>query len=206
MGIFLPKAFNVMDCDFSQLPQTRCYCSAESADTIRKAIGEMELCGIHLLGSGDFHYQTLFWLERMRKPFSLILVDNHPDDQEDAFGGQLLSCGGWVRQARALPLLRDVLWVREEKDAKKVEELQGSLYLSIDIDVLDRKYAATNWDQGEMSLDALCSIVRLVRSSGRLGGVDICGGISLAQGGSHDDELLNEACYRAILCELGAGR
>lgn len=210
--IFMPLSeqtrLKILDCDFSCLDGTCCYCSPESAALIRRRTAGMELHAVHLIGTGDYHYQTLFWLERMRSPFSLVLLDNHPDDQEGAFGGQLLSCGGWVRQARALPLLRDVLWVREEKDATKVkvEELQGSLYLSIDIDVLDRKHAATNWDQGEMSLDALCRIVRLVRSSGQLGGVDICGGISLAQGGSHDDELLNEACYRAILSELGAGR
>ena len=106
MPLFPQKSLKILDCDFSYLDGTCCYCSPESAALIRRRTAEMELHAVHLIGTGDYHYQTLFWLERMRKPFSLILVDNHPDDQEDAFGGQLLSCGGWVRQARALPLLR----------------------------------------------------------------------------------------------------
>lgn len=202
MEILLQGTFNVTDCDLSRLPQTRCYCSPESADIIREATSKMDLHGIHLLGSGDFHYQTLFWLERIQEPFSLILIDNHPDDQTDAFGGELLSCGNWVLHARKLPMLHDVLWVREEKDARDAWMPEGPLYLSVDIDVLDRKYAVTNWDQGEMSLDALCRVVKAVRASGRLIGADICGGISFGQGGSRRDELLNEACYSAVLRSL----
>ncbi len=203
MDVFQQKGMNVLDCDFSALPGTSCYCSPESAGAIRERIAGMELRAVHLTGTGDYHYQTLFWLERMREPFSLVLVDNHPDDQEDAFGEELLSCGNWVRHARRLPLLESVLWIRSEDDARGLEQLRGKLlYLSVDTDVLSGEYASTDWDQGSMTLPSLCSVVRRAAATGRLAGADICGGITESKGGTAHDFAINSACYSAILSSL----
>ena len=92
--------------DFSHLEGTNCYCSAESAAVIRQEIAGLPAAAFHCIGTGDYHYQTLFWLEKLQEPFCLVLFDNHPDDQDGAFGGELLSCGGWVAAARRLPCCR----------------------------------------------------------------------------------------------------
>ena len=102
----------VVDSDFSALEGTNCYCSDESAAQIRQAISGLPLCAVHRIGTGDYHYVSLFWLERVTEPFTLILFDNHPDDQPTAFSPDTLSCGSWVAEARKLPFCQDVIWIR----------------------------------------------------------------------------------------------
>ena len=93
--------------DLSSLEGTTCYCEEASADEIRRAIAPYGPSGIHWIDSGDYHYLSLFWLEKVSEPFCLVLFDHHPDMQEPAF--PMLSCGGWVRDALRLPMLRSVL-------------------------------------------------------------------------------------------------
>lgn len=192
-------------CDFSNLEETCCYCSAESADAIRKAISGMPVKAIHLIGTGDYHYITLFWLERIDEPFSLILFDNHPDDQPAAFGG-ILSCGSWVGEARALPFCKEEIWIRTAEDLRGAVAQSGAdglpVYLSIDLDVLSPAFAHTDWDQGKMALDELCEALTLLASSRRILGADICGGISDAQGGTPEDAALNAAAVSKINAAL----
>lgn len=188
--------------DFSALEGTNCYCSAQSAQHIRRAITALPLHAVHEIGTGDYHYQTLFWLERIEEPFALVLFDHHPDDQAGAFGEGLLSCGGWVAEARRLPLLRSDLWIQREEDFPALDTLPDlPVYLSVDLDVLSPAYARTDWDQGEMSLDALMAALRLLTLSRRILGVDLCGGITPEKGASPDDLALNAGTGEA-LCGL----
>ena len=187
--------------DFSGLQGTNCYCSAESAEQIRRSVASLPLEAFHLIGTGDYHYQTLFWLERIREPFCLVLFDHHPDDQPGAFGESLLSCGGWVAEARRLPLLRADCWIRDAADFPTLAGLpELPLYLSVDLDVLSEQYARTDWDQGQMSLEELLSALASLRSTRRILGVDLCGGITPQKGASPEDLALNastgEAVYR----------
>ena len=195
-----------MDVDFSYLEGTNCYCDPESAGTIRQRIAELPLNELHCIGTGDYHYLSLFFLERISEPFTLILIDNHPDDQSCAFGDGLLSCGSWVAQARKLPLCRGSVWIREYADIGKLAGVEGSIYLSIDLDVLDPEYARTNWDQGTMSLEQLLEICVRAAGNHRLLGADICGGLSPEKGGTPGTEALNrsttaalESCLRPLL-------
>src|SRR5262245_21806816 len=48
---------------------------------------------ITLLGSGDFHHVTLALLRRLRHPFNLLVIDNHPDWSR---GIPMASCGAWL--------------------------------------------------------------------------------------------------------------
>ena len=140
----------VVKTDFSNMEGTCCYCSEKSADLIRSSISRIPVNAIHFIGTGDYHYQTLFWLERLKEPFTLILIDHHPDDQAGAFGDELLSCGGWVTNARALPLCRKTIWIHDAgnacctHDRHKTEEpglisetgpALEAAYLSVDIDI-----------------------------------------------------------------------
>ena len=49
------------------------------------------------------------------------------------------------------------------------------VYISIDKDVLDEKYAVTNWDQGKMSMGMLEQILKTLVTEYDVIGVDICG-------------------------------
>lgn len=52
---------------------------------------------------------------------------------------------------------------------------QHSLYISIDKDALSPTYAATNWDQGSLTLDALKDCITALTTGHKILGIDICG-------------------------------
>ena len=102
--------------DFSDLDGTMCFCSEESAAGIRLRMNDgmfmVDAGGIHWIDTGDYHYLTYFYLEKLAGPFTLVLMDHHPDDQPSVFGGDLLSCGGWVLEAMEhLTLMRRVVTI-----------------------------------------------------------------------------------------------
>lgn len=188
-----------IDTDFSGLEGTNCYCSAKSAERIRHAVAGLPLEAFHEIGTGDYHYQTLFWLERIREPFQLVLFDHHPDDQPGAFGDALISCGGWVASARRLPECRNDLWIRDAADFPALDALPDlPVYLSVDLDVLGTDWARTDWDQGTMSLAELSGALRRLRSTHRVIGVDLCGGLTTEKGASPDDLALNARTGEAL--------
>lgn len=201
----IPKDPPIISSDYSELEGTCCYCSAESAARIREDISALPLEAIHMIGTGDYHYISLFWAERIDEPFGLVLYDNHPDDQPCAFGGDVLSCGSWVADVRALPCCRADARIR---DAAAAADFDAGLpvYISIDLDVLAPEYARTDWDQGSMTLDGLCASLAAIRGSRRIIGVDICGGITRSQGGTDADFELNAAAVSAIIATLQADR
>ena len=172
------KAFPLTNFGADGLEGSSLYCSEEAAARLRSCLGSIPLRSVHLLGSGDRHYLTLFFLERIAEPFQLILFDNHPDDQPGAFGENLLSCGNWVLRARALPFCRGAVWV-DGKGAlhRRGEDGAENLpsYISVDLDILDKRFARTNWDQGEMTLDDLLGRLHALREERPVLGVDICG-------------------------------
>ncbi len=159
----------------------------------------MPLRAFHCIGTGDYHYVSLFWLERVSEPFLLVLFDHHPDDQPAAFGADLLSCGGWVADARRLPMLRSDVWIRDAADFPALRTLPDlPLYLSVDLDVLSEDYARTDWDQGRMTLDELSGALRELTASRRILGVDLCGGHTLEKGASPEDLALNASAGEAV--------
>ena len=98
------------------LEGTNCYCDARAAAAIRSAIADKPVRALHWCDTGDYHYLSRFWLEKASAecgdaPFALVLFDHHPDMQEPVFG-DVLSCGGWARDAfGAIPNLSQVLLV-----------------------------------------------------------------------------------------------
>ena len=52
--------------------------------------------GVHFIDSGNYHYLTKFWTDKLETPFSLIVFDHHPDMQPPLFDN-ILSCGSWVK-------------------------------------------------------------------------------------------------------------
>lgn len=103
--------------ELSDLSGCNCYCDAEASDRIRKEIQAFTGKGLHFIDSGNYHYMTRLWLEKLQIPFRLLVFDNHTDMQPPAFGG-LLSCGGWIAASlEELPLLQEVLLVGPDEEA-----------------------------------------------------------------------------------------
>ena len=181
------------------------YCGEDAQAEIKKRIQNYDSEGIHFLDSGNYHYLTKFWLEKIQHPFSLVVFDHHTDMQASAFFG-LLSCGSWVKEVlETNPYVKEVCVVGPPKEsveqceaelASRVifvtqEELrQGKLekwedflngrkelpvYLSIDKDVLCLEDSRTNWDQGDMKLAELEEMIKQVFRNRNLLGADICG-------------------------------
>lgn len=103
--------------DLKHLSGTNCYCDEMAADKIREAIETLPLRGIRFLDSGNYHYVSRIWMEKIQKPYQLLVFDNHTDLQLPAFGG-LLSCGGWIADSlETLPELKRVILIGPDEEA-----------------------------------------------------------------------------------------
>lgn len=195
-----------------------CYCSLEGAEKIKQLISPFGPEGIHFIDSGDFHYITKFWTDKIKKPFSLVLFDHHTDMQTSQIEN-MLSCGNWVKDMiECNSCLQQVLLLGIPKNAERkiskvyqrkvtvydVDEIQnllfsghsipveGPVYISIDKDVLDPKSAVTNWDQGTLSLTDLQKALYTFLIEKKVIGIDICGEYSMIQ------DLFDEKCGAII--------
>ena len=113
------EGFEWLDC--RAIEGTDCYCDKEGEAALRKLIAAFSPYGLHFLDSGNYHYVTKFWTDKIRERFSLVLFDHHTDMQPAMFEG-LLSCGGWVKDMLdANPFLQKVLIIGvPEEEAVKV--------------------------------------------------------------------------------------
>ena len=191
--------------DLGGIEGTVCYCDAEAEEEIRRRLAPVAEAGIRWIDSGDYHYVTKILAGFQQEPFVLVLVDNHPDDQEPAFGG-VLSCGSWVKALReSQPMLKEV-WtlgpdhrIRGPEVHRELEEgiddllaaVEGKrVYLSIDKDVLGREWSRTDWSQGTYSLAELKGwLDGLLRLD--VVAVDICGELSPEKGATPEDLRVN---------------
>ncbi|WP_245256525.1 arginase family protein [Bartonella tamiae] len=66
--------------------------------------------GVIFLGSGDYHHVSHLLIKRMKKdlnkkPLTIIVIDNHPDNMRFPFG---IHCGSWVSHTAALPYVKHI--------------------------------------------------------------------------------------------------
>lgn len=218
--------------DLSGISGTDCYCDEEADTAIRKKIadaGTGTAQGIHFIDNGNFHYMSKIWTDMVQEPFSLVVFDHHPDMQEPRFG-DILSCGGWIKKVLnenkfignvvligvADHLVEEttphdkVSFIRESEIANHTFHIPHSapLYISIDKDVLAPAYAATNWDQGSISLEQMKAFIEKFAMDRKIIGVDICG--ERAQDFSGDEhhtvqeaDALNDRTNRELVEFLG---
>lgn len=103
--------------EFGDLTGCNCYCDDEAMLGIREKIVAFSEKGLHFIDSGNYHYMSRLWLEKVKTPFRLLVFDNHTDMQLPAFGG-ILSCGGWIAAAlQELPFLQEVILVGPDEEA-----------------------------------------------------------------------------------------
>ncbi|OWU99639.1 arginase family protein [Fibrobacter sp. UWR2] len=190
--------------DCTDIPGTDCYCDDEAVEAIRRRIAEAgvtDASGIHFFDNGNYHYMSKIWTDMVQEPFSLVVFDHHPDMQEPRFGN-ILSCGGWVKKvleenkfvqsvtligvadhlAEEIPPHDKVMIIRESeivtlegRSPDRVHASSHPLYISIDKDALSTDYAATNWDQGSLSLEHMKAIIEALAQGNKIIGIDICG-------------------------------
>lgn len=218
----LEKEYPGIRLELSQIPGTNCYCDDEAKKTIRKQMEQVPMeCRVHFLDSGNYHYLTLLWLERIREPFSLVMMDHHPDYKEAAFGG-ITSCGGWVREAlETFPNLKRVYLGGVDSEliqqlqplshritlfdihtplTELIEPQEGPFYISLDKDVMGEEYARTDWTQGAVTLQEVMGRLEEIYTQKKVLGVDICG--EKKENPSVEDKTINEATNRVLLHQL----
>ena len=169
--------------DCRHLYGTEGYCDRDGTLALKRMIADYPAEGVHFIDSGNYHYLTKFWTDKLETPFSLIVFDHHPDMQPPLFDN-ILSCGSWVKDIldhnnnckkviivgasdkliqavpkgyeRQVRFYSETTLMHEEgwQDFSS-GHINGPVYISIDKDVLNPASAATNWDQGSLSLSLI---------------------------------------------------
>ena len=180
--------------DLRGMEGTSCYCDPAAAEEIRAALAPYPAEGVHWIDSGDYHYLSTFFAERIRRPYTLLLLDHHTDRQETAFPG-LLSCGSWVAALQeADSYLQGVVSVGPQQEVEFLgsPDLKGPLYVSLDKDILSEEWARTGWSQGEWSLPELLPVLKsYFDAASEIIGIDICGALPIAKGARPEDLSIN---------------
>ena len=65
-----------------EIEGTVCYCDPAAEAEIHRRLAPGADAGIRWIDSGDYHYVTKILAGVRQQPFDLVLVDNHPDNQE----------------------------------------------------------------------------------------------------------------------------
>jgi len=174
---------------------TCCYCDPEGRRVIDGSL-PAHLPKLRWLDSGDYHYMSHLLALRETEPFHLVLLDNHPDNQEPAFGG-VLSCGSWVKAMQEEnPMLRSVLTIGPEGCPAGIpqgwlEKRSGErLYMSLDKDIMGPEWARTNWSQGAYSLDQVKTLMGTLLQQNVVA-LDICGELQESKGATPEDLRIN---------------
>lgn len=195
------RRFRWIDC--TDLNGVDCYCDVDARRRLEEKIASFSPEGIHFIDSGNYHYLSKLWTDKIREPFSLVVFDHHPDMQPTLFE-DMLSCGSWVKDVletnsflhkvfivgAAEPLVEamttgygDKVKCYSETDLSheegwnrfSEEHVDCPVYISVDKDVLNGASAATNWDQGSLTLEELESLLGIILKKEAVVGVDICG-------------------------------
>jgi len=182
--------------NLSEVEGTNCYCDQAAIEEIGERL-PAPLPAVRWIDSGDYHYMSYLLAMEEKAPFHLLLLDNHPDDQEPALG-DVLSCGGWVSRLRKdSAMLRDVLTIGPEGCAADIPQAwladrKGErVYLSIDKDIMERDWARTDWSQGAYSLSQVETMVERVFGSMDVIAIDICGELTESKGALPEDYSIN---------------
>lgn len=200
------------DCDYKVISVkgisgTNSYCDKYGQEQIKEKLRDVSEGSLSFIGSGNYHYVSLFLTEKINEDFTLILFDNHSDIQKPLFE-ELLSCGGWVREALLKEEhLKQVILIGindysknliEEKLRDRVivmaysyisknpnwyEDLKNFIkypvYISVDKDVFNEEEVVTNWDQGEMTMEDFKHAFSVIRNNFEILGMDVCGECSI---------------------------
>lgn len=193
--------FEWIDC--THIRGTNCYCDEDAEAELKGIIKDYLPYGVHFIDSGNYHYMSKLWTDKIHEPFVLAVFDHHPDMQPSLFGS-LMSCGCWVKKVldtnpyvkKAVLIgaddsllqnieskYRDRIVCFSENNLHDADtwkkfadiHINASVYISVDKDVLNTESAVTSWDQGSLTLPELKSLFSMILKKQRIIGIDICG-------------------------------
>ena len=72
-GFMQGDAFTWVDC--TQIEGTDCYCDVEAERQLKKLMESLPLQAVHWIDSGDYHYVSKLWTDRIDEPFTLVVLD-----------------------------------------------------------------------------------------------------------------------------------
>ncbi|MBS5939073.1 arginase family protein [Clostridium sp.] len=198
---FLDEEYNWVDC--SKVRGTNGYCDKNAFHILQEKVKSLKPEGIHFIDSGNYHYASELWIDKIKNDFTLIVFDHHSDMRRPSFG-DILSCGSWImdeidnnkyikkviiiglseEQKETIPrqYLNKVVGISDtdlmslNKNALyKLINSRYPVYISIDKDVLSEDIVNTSWDQGDMNFDFLKRILHSIILKYDIIGVDVCG-------------------------------
>lgn len=195
------KNASIIECE--DIRGTFGYTDDNAVAQIKERIHELTPEGIHFIDSGNYHYISKIWTDKIKHDFALIVFDHHSDMQPSLFES-LMSCGCWIKSAldtntflkkvilvgvedqlaakipkeyfdRIVVYSQNQLEHKEAWDKLSNTHLGIPVYISIDKDVLSQDAAATDWDQGDLTLKELKLLLYEIIIRETVIGVDICG-------------------------------
>ncbi|KAL6067245.1 Arginase [Balamuthia mandrillaris] len=105
---------------------------------------------ITFYGSNDFHHLSLALIRRIREPFNLLLLDNHPDYLKYYPG---LHCGCWFNHACSLPTVQQAFHIGgasgefEDDFCMRTTPWNDLLSGKIKMFPATEKFAGSKWDK-----------------------------------------------------------
>jgi len=160
-----------MEIDLRFLKEKKFMCPLHKLKFIEKRI-PINNSLISFIGKGDYHYFSFVFLKLINEPFSLLVIDNHLDMRysNDSF----IRCDSWIYNAGFLKNLKHIFYINSS-NIDKAPDTNLPVYISLDKDIIDRKYLKTNWTQGNLSPDQLFEFLSKIQSKNKIIGIDICG-------------------------------
>ena len=216
--------------DCSNIAGADCFCDAEAASQIMQRLQPIPAAGLHFIDSGNYHYVSKFFTDKIRQRFSLVVFDHHPDMQPSLFD-QILTCGDWVKAVldtnrfvdkvvlvgTSDKLLQNISADYADRIVTFPESQLGDrqawrtfydmhfktpIYISMDKDVLSPVFESTNWDQGTATLPQLKRLLVTLLRHNHLIGVDVCGECSYSIRGLIDGDVKKDDMVNAELLRL----
>ncbi|MBQ1856958.1 MAG: arginase family protein [Bacteroidales bacterium] len=204
---------------------TNCFCDDDSQAEIARRLAGLPFDAVHWIDAGDYHYVSKIRAGLIDRPFDIVMFDNHPDTHESDFS-EMLNCGGWLYTALGTnPNLDHAIvagidpdlesecvrcgdkvtvlpgHVDDEEFFDAVSESNLPVFLTIDLDVMDKFYFHADWTQGEMDWNKMKTLLKGLLDRRAVIGIDICGGVPPGQGGTKEDFRTNMH-LRAMLHEF----
>ena len=194
--------------EFKEISGTNCMCDDAARDEIMTRLKDSDPYGLHFIDSGNYHYISALYSAMIKEPFSLVVLDHHPDMQRPMF--DILSCGGWVLEVLDKnPYVSDVhiigaaenlikeldsadrnrVHFYDTVDAGCLPATEHPIFLSIDKDVLSGDELLTNWDQGDATVSEVLGFTKALLQREILA-IDVCGECAPDQGDCDLDKAI----------------
>ncbi|MBI4141595.1 arginase family protein [Candidatus Woesearchaeota archaeon] len=168
---------------------------------LTSGIDKLEGKVLTIYGSGSFHHYTYGLIRNLAdvrsKKYTYVHIDQHTDDASPQ--AEHLGCGSFVGQLNKPPVeairyigCEQILSVFTQKEfvlnnqtinekgvQKSLQDILAGtpddVYVSIDLDVLNKNEMLTRWAEGKMSIDTLLQIIDYLKNNKNIISADVLG-------------------------------